>query len=100
MTREAVYKQLSRAKEKLRTEKVKIELPGNREIAGRLENSVNDFVPAVQRRYYSTSQNTILRKDLCLEAIRLNLMLLENETDKHTGGKCIAGADVFSLLPF
>jgi predicted RNA polymerase sigma factor len=30
--------------------------------------------------YYSTSQSTTLRKDLCIEAMRLNVMLVENES--------------------
>jgi RNA polymerase sigma-70 factor (ECF subfamily) len=30
--------------------------------------------------YYSLSQNTTLRKDLCLEAMRLNYLLIENES--------------------
>jgi len=29
--------------------------------------------------YYSSAQNITLRKDLCIEAMRLNLMLIENE---------------------
>ncbi|MBC7863760.1 MAG: RNA polymerase subunit sigma [Bacteroidia bacterium] len=77
--REATYKRLARAKEKLRAEKVKIEFPPAAEIAARLETVLTTLYLLFSEGYYSTSQNVTLRKDLCLEAMRLNLMLVENE---------------------
>jgi RNA polymerase sigma factor (sigma-70 family) len=77
--REATYKRLARAKEKLRTEKVKIELPPHTEINSRLEAVLTTLYLLFSEGYYSTSQNTTLRKDLCVESMRLNLMLIENE---------------------
>jgi RNA polymerase sigma factor (sigma-70 family) len=77
--REVVYKRLSRAKEKLRSEKIKIELPSQSEINKRLETVLTTLYLLFSEGYYSTSQNTTLRKDLCVEAMRLNVMLTENE---------------------
>jgi RNA polymerase sigma factor (sigma-70 family) len=77
--KETIYKRLARAKEKLRTEKVKIKLPSQSEIDSRLEAVLTTLYLLFSEGYYSTSQNTVLRKDLCLEAIRLNFMLVENE---------------------
>jgi len=77
--KEATYKRLARAKEKLRTEKVRIELPSPLEITNRLETVLTTLYLLFSEGYYSTSQNTTLRKDLCVEAMRLNLMLVENE---------------------
>jgi RNA polymerase sigma factor (sigma-70 family) len=77
--RETIYKRLSRAKEKLKAEKIKIELPGASEIKIRLETILTTLYLLFSEGYYSTSQNTTLRKDLCLEAMRLNLMLTEHE---------------------
>lgn len=35
--------------------------------------------------YYSERQNTVIRKDLCLEAMRLTYLLIENEqTNQHS----------------
>ena len=75
--RDVIYKRLARAKEKLKTEKIKIELPPAAEIEKRLETVLTTLYLLFSEGYYSTSQNTILRKDLCLEAMRLNLMLLD-----------------------
>ncbi len=77
--KETIYKRLSRAKEKLRTENVKIELPPPSEIDQRLETVLTTLYLLFSEGYYSSIQNTTLRKDLCLEAMRLTLMLVENE---------------------
>lgn len=77
--KDVVYKRISRAKEKLRELKIKIELPSHHEINERLETVLTTLYLLFSEGYYSTSQNTTLRKDLCLEAMRLNLLLTENE---------------------
>ncbi|MCD6068800.1 MAG: polymerase subunit sigma [Bacteroidetes bacterium] len=77
--RETIYKRIARAKEKLRTEKIKIEIPPSSEINNRLENVLTTLYLLFSEGYYSTSQNTTLRKDLCVEAMRLCLMLTEHE---------------------
>ena len=76
---DTIYKRLARAKEKLRTEKVRIELPDEVEINGRLETVLTTLYLLFSEGYYSTSQNTTLRKELCVEAMRLNVMLTECE---------------------
>lgn len=78
-TREVINKRLYRAKEKLREENIQINT---------LHNDINKRLPAVLKTiyllfnegYYSISQNRPLRKDLCLEALRLCSMLIENES--------------------
>ena len=77
--KETIYKRLARAKDKLRTEKIKIELPAPSEIDARLENVLTTLYLLFSEGYYSTSQNSTLRKELCIEAMRLNLMLTEND---------------------
>ncbi len=83
--KETINKRLFRAKEKLREEKIKIEMPCEKEIEERLEVVLTTLYLLFSEGYYSTSQNTTLRKDLCLEAIRLCFMLVENNsTNKPT----------------
>ena len=77
--RDTIYKRLLRAKEKLREEKIKIELPAPAEIERRLESVITTIYLLFNEGYYSISQDTILRKDLCLEAMRLCYMLVENK---------------------
>ena len=77
--KETINKRLYRAKEKLRTEKIKMELPPENEIAGRLNNVLRVVYLLFNEGYYSRTQNKILQKDLCLEAMRLCLLLTEYE---------------------
>jgi len=78
--KETINKRLFRAKEKLRTENIKIELPNESEINQRLETVLTTLYLLFNEGYHSSTQNTHLRKELCLEAMRLNYFLIENET--------------------
>jgi RNA polymerase sigma-70 factor (ECF subfamily) len=77
--KETINKRLFRAKEKLRTEKVKMEFPAESELRSRLDNVLHVIYLLFNEGYYSTTQNQILRKDFCLEAMRLGLILTEYE---------------------
>jgi RNA polymerase sigma factor (sigma-70 family) len=76
--KETINKRLHRAKEKLRALKIKIEFPAGDEINKRLEAVLLTLYLLFNEGYYSTSGNTNLRKELCLEAMRLNYLLIEN----------------------
>jgi RNA polymerase sigma-70 factor (ECF subfamily) len=77
--KDVIYKRLKRGKEKLRTEKIKIQQPTLLEINHRLPTVLTTLYLLFNEGYYSSSQNSTLRKDLCLEAMRLNYLLLEND---------------------
>ncbi|HMG67334.1 MAG TPA: sigma-70 family RNA polymerase sigma factor [Chitinophagaceae bacterium] len=76
--KETINKRLFRAKEKLRDEKINIELPPTSQIENRLETILATIYLLFNEGYYSISQNKTLRKELCLEAMRLCKMLVEN----------------------
>jgi RNA polymerase sigma factor (sigma-70 family) len=78
--RETINKRLVRAREKLREGKIVIEMPPASQIEARLENVLTTIYLLFNEGYYSLSQNQTLRKDLCLEAMRLCTMLVENES--------------------
>ena len=82
--RETINKRLFRAKEKLRTEKVKIVpitigILTEEEINDRLETVLTTLYLLFNEGYYSESQDTMLREDLCTEAMRLTDLLIGNE---------------------
>lgn len=77
--KEVIYKRIKRAKEKLKEENIKIEQPTVSEINERLPMVLKTIYLLFSEGYYSTSQNTVLRKDLCAEAIRLAFLLSENQ---------------------
>ncbi|MFC0181609.1 RNA polymerase sigma-70 factor, ECF subfamily [Pseudarcicella hirudinis] len=79
-SKETINKRLFRAKEKLREGKISIELPDLSETDDRLATVLTTIYLLFNEGYYSVSQNSTLRKDLCLEAMRLCYMLVENKS--------------------
>jgi RNA polymerase sigma factor (sigma-70 family) len=77
--KETIAKRLQRAKDKLRQQKVKIEFPDKEVLGGRLQAVYSTLYLLFNEGYYSNSKNSIIRKELCLEAMRLTLMLIEDE---------------------
>jgi RNA polymerase sigma factor (sigma-70 family) len=78
--KDAINKRLHRAKEKLREEKVRVELPELDDLNSRLDNVLTTIYLLFNEGYYSASKEKAFRKDLCLEAMRLCTMLIENAT--------------------
>lgn len=77
--KETINKRLFRAREKLRAEKIAIEFPSKTEIPQRLETVLLTLYLLFSEGYYSESEESILREDLCGEAMRLMGLLLQNE---------------------
>jgi RNA polymerase sigma factor (sigma-70 family) len=82
--KETIHKRLQRAKEKLNSGKIKLEIPDDKEINERL-NTVNQTIYLLfSEGYYSESHNSIIRKELCVEALNLAYLLLNNPlTNSH-----------------
>lgn len=77
--KETVNKRLFRAKEKLRLEKIQLEFPGEAGINSRLDTVLKTLYLLFSEGYYSESRDAVLREDLCLEAMQLTYLLMENE---------------------
>lgn len=93
--KDTINKRLFRAKEKLRLEKVQILFPGKEEISNRLDTVLTTLYLLFNEGYYSESQDVVLREDLCLEAMRLTYLLIENESTGQPRVKAL-----FSLMCF
>ncbi len=77
--KETINKRLFRAREKLRLENIRIEVPPPSEIDKRLDVVLTTLYLLFSEGYYSESSNEVLREDLCAEAMRLTLQLIDNE---------------------
>ncbi|MEO6229153.1 MAG: sigma-70 family RNA polymerase sigma factor [Ferruginibacter sp.] len=93
--KETINKRLYRAKEKLKTEKVRIEFPGNHDINNRLDTVLTTLYLLFNEGYYSESNDTVVRNELCLEAMRLTYLLIENEQTNQPAVKAL-----FALMCF
>lgn len=93
--KETINKRLFRAKEKLRLEKIQLEFPCEAEVDSRLETVLKILYLLFNEGYYSESEDSIIREDLCLEAMRLTYLLLENKQTNQTSANAL-----FSLMCF
>jgi RNA polymerase sigma factor (sigma-70 family) len=89
--KETINKRLFRAREKLRADRITMALPAGPEVANRLDRVLRIIYLLFNEGYYSRTQNPILRKDLCLEALRLGQLLTEYEpTNRPTTNALMA----------
>ncbi|KQS26698.1 RNA polymerase sigma factor [Dyadobacter sp. Leaf189] len=77
-TKEVINKRLTRAKEKLRSQKLSFEMPDSVILSERLDPVLLTIYLLFNEGYYSQSQHKTLRRDMCFDAMRLCLMLIEN----------------------
>jgi len=73
--RETITKRLQRAKDKLRENKITLGFPSDP--AARLPAVLSTLYLLFNEGYYSRHSDWLVRKDLCLEAMRLTLLLTE-----------------------
>ena len=98
--KKVIYKRLQRAKEKLRNERIKIEQPGLSEINDRLPAVLMTLYLLFNEGYYSSNQDITIRKDLCLEAMRLTHLLIENEQSAKPSANALLSLMCFQSSRF
>lgn len=98
--KEVVYKRINRAKEKLKQAEVIIRQPMMEEIPERLPNVLMTLYLLFSEGYYSASQNTTLRRDFCDEAMRLNMMLIDNARTDTPAAKALYALMCFHASRF
>ncbi|MCW3117284.1 MAG: sigma-70 family polymerase sigma factor, partial [Chitinophagaceae bacterium] len=72
---ETVNKRIYRAKEKIKTEKIELEVPGKRELPERIDSVLKTLYLLFNEGYNSSSPDYLIREDLCQEAMRLTHLL-------------------------
>ncbi|HEX5654312.1 MAG TPA: DUF6596 domain-containing protein [Chitinophagaceae bacterium] len=77
--KDTINKRLSRAREKLREEKIRIEFPALEEIDLRLDTVLTTLYLLFSEGYYSENKEEVIREGLCREAMRLTFLLIENQ---------------------
>ncbi len=78
ISRETVNKRLFRAREKLRNENISLDFPDAHELPARLDSVLATLYLLFSEGYYSESDDTIIREDLCEDAMRLTYLLTKN----------------------
>jgi len=74
----AIAKRLTRAKQKIREEKVPFEIPAGEELSRRLRVVLTSLYLLFNEGYKASSGEKLVREEICQEAIRLMGLLVEN----------------------
>ncbi len=73
--KETITKRLYRAKAKLNETGLSLEMPSDRTLPERMEGVLHIIYLLFNEGYRSSAGDSVLRKDLCLEALRLGILL-------------------------
>ncbi|HEY0741836.1 MAG TPA: sigma-70 family RNA polymerase sigma factor [Chryseosolibacter sp.] len=76
---ETITKRLFRAREKIREEKIKLDVPYTTDLSQRLDAVHHTLYLLFNEGYNSSHPDVLIREDLCAEAIRLMLILTSNQ---------------------
>ena len=77
-TEAAIAKRLTRAKQKIRDAKIPFAIPAGEELARRLDGVLQSLYLLFNEGYKASSGDSLIREDLCREAIRLTGLLAEH----------------------
>jgi RNA polymerase sigma factor (sigma-70 family) len=77
-TEAAIAKRLTRAKQKIREADVPFELPAGEELTERMDGVLQTLYLLFNEGYKASGGKSLIRKELCHEAIRLCALLAEN----------------------
>ena len=77
-TEAAVAKRLTRAKQKIREAQIRFEIPEGGELSRRLDAVLQSLYLLFNEGYKASSGESLIREDLCREAIRLTILLSEH----------------------
>jgi RNA polymerase sigma factor (sigma-70 family) len=80
---ETIGKRLYRAREKMREDKIALEVPAPAALPARLDAVLHAIYLLFNEGYHSAHPDKLIRHELCAEAIRLALLLRQNAVTAH-----------------
>jgi len=98
--KESIRKRLYRARQKLKAEKLDIVVAEGGSFRAHLEPVLRIIYLLFNEGYFSTIENKKVRKDLCLEAMRLNLLLLNYENTQTAKSSALMALMCFHASRF
>jgi RNA polymerase sigma factor (sigma-70 family) len=79
----AIAKRLTRARQKIRDEQIRFEIPSGPDLAARLDSVLTSLYLLFNEGYKASSGQRLVREDICSEAIRLATLLAEHPSGDH-----------------
>jgi RNA polymerase sigma factor (sigma-70 family) len=86
---ETISKRIYRAKEKIKGEKIELDVPDNDELPERLDAVLKSLYLLFNEGYNSSHPEQLIREDLCEEAMRLCLLLTQHPLTNFPRSKAL-----------
>lgn len=97
---ETINKRLQRAKQKIRSENVSLEVPSGIDLSKRLQSVLKTIYLLFNEGYNSSVADVLIRKDICLEAMRLAILLTEQPATSKPETKALLALMCFHAARF
>jgi RNA polymerase sigma-70 factor (ECF subfamily) len=75
---ETISKRIYRAKEKIKAEKIELDVPESHELSSRIDTVLKSLYLLFNEGYKSSNPDKLIREDLCEEAMRLCFLLTQH----------------------
>ena len=86
---ETITKRIYRAKEKIKTEKIELDVPQNNELSARIDTVLKSLYLLFNEGYKSSHPDNFIREDLCEEAMRLCFLLTRHPLTAYPRSKAL-----------
>ncbi|GAB3523274.1 sigma-70 family RNA polymerase sigma factor [Emticicia fontis] len=100
ISEDTVNKRLYRAKEKIRSENIVLEVPQSKELTARLEVVLKIIYLIFNEGYSSSHSDQLIRHDLCEDAIRIGLLLTRNQLTNLPNTNALLALMCFQVARF
>ena len=97
---ETIAKSYTRAKKQFKEENINLELPNSEAIQVRLQMVLKTIYLLFNEGYKSTEGESLIRKDLCEEAMRLNQLLLDKQETNNDWSRSLMALMHFQVSRF
>lgn len=97
---ETINKRLLRAKQKIRNENITLDVPTGRELGKRLQSVLKTVYLLFNEGYNASSADILIRKDICLEAMRLVILLTEQPATNQVETQALLALMCFHAARF
>lgn len=97
---ETIAKKLYRAKEKIKREHISLDVPTGNELVERLDIVLKAIYLLFTEGYHSRSNNLVIRRDLCDEALRLGILLASHPLSKTPKTNALVALMCFQAARF
>ena len=88
-TEDIIAKRIYRAKEKIKTENIQLDVPQSNELPSRIDTVLKSLYLLFNEGYNSSHQDHLIREDLCEEAMRLCFLLTQHSLTAYPRSKAL-----------